>query len=186
LCIEPLIQAITKECGEFGAQIGPTGEQLQLAIQAYANDAIFISDNRNRVTKMLEVLKDFVDWSKMEVNVKKCATASYLKDMDRHRCILASNLNFKGQPISNLMLAQSLKYLGTAIAPRRTVRLEATEVNAHWYNPFNQKKLSGHVLMGVSCSVCLEDLKQLIVRSDKREDLMVALAWAGAERTRLE
>jgi hypothetical protein len=76
---------------------------------------------------MLEVLEDFVDWPKMEVNVKKCAAASYLKDTNRHRCSLAANLNFKGQPIPNLTLAQSLKYLGTAIAPRRTVRLEATE-----------------------------------------------------------
>jgi hypothetical protein len=79
------------------------------------------------VKKMLEILEDFVDWSRMEVNVKKCATASYLKDMNRHRCSLAANLNFKGQQIPNLMLAQSLKYLGTAIAPRRTVKLEAAE-----------------------------------------------------------
>jgi hypothetical protein len=76
---------------------------------------------------MNKILEDFVDWSRMEVNVKKCATASYLKDMNRHRCSLAANLNFKGQPIPNLMLAQSLKHLDTAIAPGRTVRLEATE-----------------------------------------------------------
>jgi hypothetical protein len=54
---------------------------------------------------MLEVLADFVDWSKMEVNVKKCTTASYLKDMNRQRCSLAANLSFKGQPIPNLTLA---------------------------------------------------------------------------------
>jgi hypothetical protein len=84
LCIEPLLQAITKECGQSGAQIGPTDEQVQLAVQTYADDVIFISDNPNRVTKMLEVLEDFVDWSKMEVNVKKCATASYLNNMNRH------------------------------------------------------------------------------------------------------
>jgi hypothetical protein len=76
---------------------------------------------------MFEVFEDFVNWSKMEVNVKKCATASYLKDMNRQRFSLAENLNFKGQPIPNLTLAQSPKYLGTAIAPRRTVTLEATE-----------------------------------------------------------
>jgi hypothetical protein len=118
LCIEPLLQAITKE---FGEQIGPTDEQVQLAVRAYPDDVIFISDNPNGVTKTLEVLEDFVDWSKMEVNVKECATASCLKDMNRHR------YNSKGQPIPNLTLAQSLKYLGTAIAPRRTVRFGATE-----------------------------------------------------------
>jgi hypothetical protein len=127
LCIEPLLQAITKECGEFVAQIGPTDEQVQLAVQTYADDVVFISDNPNGVMKMLEVLEDFVDWSRMEVNVKKYATISYLKDMNRHICSLAANLNFKGQPIPNLTLAQSLKYLGTAVAPRRTVRLEVAE-----------------------------------------------------------
>jgi hypothetical protein len=59
LCIEPLLQAITKECGEFGAQIDPTDEQVQLAVQAYADEVIFISKKPNGVTKMLEVLEDF-------------------------------------------------------------------------------------------------------------------------------
>jgi hypothetical protein len=86
LWIEPFLQVITKECGEFGAQIDSTDEQVQLAVQVYADDVIFISDNPDGVTKMLEVLEDFVDWSKMEVNVKKCATTSYLKDMNIHRC----------------------------------------------------------------------------------------------------
>jgi hypothetical protein len=36
---------------------------------------------------MLEVLEDFVDWSKMEVNGKKYVTASYLNDMNRHKYI---------------------------------------------------------------------------------------------------
>jgi hypothetical protein len=54
----------------------------------------------------------------MEVNVKKCETASYLNDVDRHRCSLAENLKFKNQAIPNLTLAQSLKYLGTAVASR--------------------------------------------------------------------
>jgi hypothetical protein len=40
---------------------------------------------------------------------------------------MSTNLNFKGQQIPNVTLAQSLKYLGTAIAPRRTVKLEAAE-----------------------------------------------------------
>jgi hypothetical protein len=78
---------------------------------------------------MLQVLEDFVDWSKMEVNVKKCAPASYLKDMNRHRCSMALNMEFKGRPIPNLTLAQSLKYLGTPVAPRTTVKLEAAGAN---------------------------------------------------------
>jgi hypothetical protein len=110
LCIEPLLQTITKEWGEVGEQIGPADEEIKLAVQADADDVIFISDSAEGVKQMLEVLEDFIDWSRMEVNVKKCVIVSYLKDMNRHRCSLAANLNFKGQQIPNLTLAQSLKY----------------------------------------------------------------------------
>jgi ribosome biogenesis protein Nip4 len=88
---------------------------------------IFIFREANGVRAMLENLENFVDWSRMEVNVKKCATASYLRDANRHRCSLAENLMFKGQQIPNLTLAQSLKYLGTAVSARRTVKLETAE-----------------------------------------------------------
>jgi hypothetical protein len=54
----------------------------------------------------------------VEVNMKKCETASYLNDVHRHRSSLIGNLKFKNQAISNLILAQALKYLGTAVAPR--------------------------------------------------------------------
>jgi hypothetical protein len=88
LCIEPFLQAITEECGKFGVQIGAAEENLQLAVQPYADDVIFISDSPEGVKKMLEVLEDFVDWSRMGVNVKKCATVSSLKDWNRHRSAL--------------------------------------------------------------------------------------------------
>jgi hypothetical protein len=127
LCLEPLLQAVTRECQDEGAPVGPAEDMIRIPIQAYADDVIFISKSPDGITKMLKVLEEFVHWSKMTVNVEKCATASYMRDRNRHRCSLAENLQFKGQPIPNLTLAQSLKYLGTAVAPRRTVKLEATE-----------------------------------------------------------
>jgi hypothetical protein len=33
LCIEPLLQVITKECGDVGVQIGRAGDQVQLAVR---------------------------------------------------------------------------------------------------------------------------------------------------------
>jgi hypothetical protein len=127
LCLEPLLQAVTSECGHLGALTGSAEDKIRLTVQAYADDVIFISNSPEGVEQMLQVLEEFVDWSRMEVNVKKCATASYLRDMNRHRCSLTRSLNFKGQQIPNLTLAQSLKYLGTAVAPRRTVKLEAAK-----------------------------------------------------------
>jgi hypothetical protein len=63
----------------------------------------------------------------MEVNVNKCATASYMLDADRHRCTLAENLAFKGETIPSLTLAGSLTHLGTAIAARRRLKISAAE-----------------------------------------------------------
>jgi hypothetical protein len=54
---------------------------------------------------MLGVLKQFVDWSKMEINVKKCLIASYLVDGNRDDCSLRESLMFKNQAIPNPTLA---------------------------------------------------------------------------------
>jgi hypothetical protein len=66
----------------------------------------------------------------MEANVKKYATASYLNDVYEHRCNLSENWKLTNQAIPNLTLAQSLKYLGTAVAPRRRVKLGAVEASS--------------------------------------------------------
>jgi hypothetical protein len=75
--------------------------------------------------QMLNKVENFTQWAHMEVNVKKCNTSSYLIDEDRHRRGLATPLKLNGQDIPNLTLGQSMKYLGTAVAARRTVKLEA-------------------------------------------------------------
>jgi hypothetical protein len=127
LCLEPLLQAVSRECAGVGTFVGSDENRIEFLVQAYADDVIFISKTADGIKAMLGVLQRFVDWSKMEVNAKKCATASYMIDGNHHRSSLAENLKFKNQDITNLTLAQSLKYLGTAVAPRRGVKLEAIE-----------------------------------------------------------
>jgi hypothetical protein len=125
--LEPLLQAVPKTCEGCGAFVGSAEDRIEFTVQAYADDIIFISKEANGVRRMLEMLERFVNWSRMEVNVKKCATASYLNDIHRYHCSLAENMKFKNQDIPNLTLAQSLKYLGTAVAPKRRAKLEAIE-----------------------------------------------------------
>jgi hypothetical protein len=114
---------------DLGAFIGPdeAEERIGFSVQAYADDVIFISRTVRGMTHMLNKFEEFTKWAKMEVNVKKCATASYLIDGNRHRCCLAENLTLNGSPIPNLTLTESLRYLGTTVAARRTVKLEATK-----------------------------------------------------------
>jgi hypothetical protein len=124
LCLEPLLRAVENKCTECGAFVGQAEARVGFAVQAYADDVIFISREKKGIKAILGILEQFVDWSRMEVTVKKCSTASYLVDANRYRCSLARSLKFKGQEVPNLTLAQSLKYLGTAVTARRNVKLE--------------------------------------------------------------
>jgi hypothetical protein len=127
LCLAPLIQLIkrgNKGCGAF-VTINENGKRENL-IQAYADDVALISEKPEGIEKMLSSLEIFTRWSKMEVNVKKCSTASYLLNEQQHRYSLSYNLKFNNKDIPNLTLKQSLKYLDIAVTARRNVKLQTT------------------------------------------------------------
>jgi hypothetical protein len=129
LAVQSLSRAPTP-AGEEEAQrnggICTSGRQKgEFNVQAYADNTIFISERPGPVQEIMSTLDAYVRWAQMEVNVAKCATASYLINGNNHRCTLDHELIFRGQGIPNLTMTQSLKYLGTAISARRKVRLEA-------------------------------------------------------------
>jgi hypothetical protein len=127
LRIEPLLQGVERANRRRGACVEVGEDRIEFATQVYADDVVFVSQQPEGIVDMLRTLEDFTRWSRMEVNVAKCATASYMIDTHRHRCTLATNLMLGGQQIPKVTMAQSLKYLGTAISARRTVKLEAAE-----------------------------------------------------------
>jgi hypothetical protein len=129
LCLEPLLQTVGTNLQNLGASVGPeeAEDRVKFTVQSYADDVIFISRTAEGMRLMLRKLEEFARWSRMDVNVKKCATASYLLDKNRHRCSLSENLTLNDAPIPNLTLAESLKYLGTTVAARRTVKLKSVK-----------------------------------------------------------
>jgi hypothetical protein len=81
LCLEPLLQLLGSGNKDDGAFVGKDREKaIEVSHQAYADDIALISERPEGIQRMLESLGHFVKWSKMQVNVKKCATASYLID----------------------------------------------------------------------------------------------------------
>jgi hypothetical protein len=68
----------------------------------------------------------------MKVNVKKCATATYLMNSDRHHRSLGENLKLNGSSIPNVSLAKSLKY-----------RVSTKRVGIERLRPFQNKGLEG-------------------------------------------
>jgi hypothetical protein len=76
LYLESLPQAAEAKCGKCGTFVGRAEENISCTVQAYTDDGILISREPKGIRAMLEVLEHFVNWSQMEVNVKKYATAS--------------------------------------------------------------------------------------------------------------
>jgi hypothetical protein len=125
LCLEPRLQLVKKRHSGRGAFVQVGDERVEFNVQAYADDVVFVSERPGSVQEMLSTLDAYVRWARMEVTIAKCATTLSLIDGNNHRCTLDQEFIFRGQGIPNLTMAQSLKYLGTAISARRKVRLEA-------------------------------------------------------------
>jgi hypothetical protein len=130
LCLEPRLQTVGTNLKDLGVFIRPdeANDRIGFPLQVDADDVILISRTALGMKLMLNKLEEFTRWVTMDVNVKKCVTASSLIDSNGNRCRLAENLMFDGSRIPSLTLAESLRYLGTTVAARRTIKLEATEM----------------------------------------------------------
>jgi hypothetical protein len=86
-----LLPTTRKNLKDLGAFAGPEEieDRLGFTVQAYADDIIFISRTTQGMKLMLSKVEEFTRWAKMEINIKKSATASYLMDSNRYRCSLA-------------------------------------------------------------------------------------------------
>jgi hypothetical protein len=57
LCLELLLQGVTSQCQRYGAFVGWVDSRIGFAVQAYADDAIFMSKEAEGVRMMLGVLE---------------------------------------------------------------------------------------------------------------------------------
>jgi hypothetical protein len=113
LCLKSVFSAVEENLGQRGAFVGSseTEETTGFAVQASADDVVFISRSAWDMSMMPAKQEEFERWSGLEVNVGKCATASYRFGDNGHRCSQKIPLQLRGQFIPNLTLSQSLKYL---------------------------------------------------------------------------
>jgi hypothetical protein len=72
---------------------------------------------------MLKKLEELTRWAKILVNLKKCGTASYPIDSNRHRRCLAESHTLNGSSIPHLTSVESLRYRGTTV--------ESSQVGIH-------------------------------------------------------
>jgi hypothetical protein len=148
LCIEPLIQSIKLINKGMGAYVDTCeNKRIENLIQEYADDIALISEKPDGIQAMLRTLEVFTKWAKMEINVSKYTTASYLFDQQHHRCSLTECFKLNNQDILNLTLLQSMKYLGTAVAARKNVKLHATSYKFHEMKSLVHKILNSPLLV---------------------------------------
>jgi hypothetical protein len=107
-----------------GSYVRTLQDVIRFAIQAYADDVVFISESSNGIVQMLQILEYFAEWSRMEVNVEKCAIASYVYDEDRRRIFLDRCFTLREQEIPNMTTADSMRYLEAPISARRIIKFK--------------------------------------------------------------
>jgi hypothetical protein len=98
---------------------------VKTTVQAYADDVIFVSESEDGINQMLQILHQFVEWSGMEINVSKCATASYRYDKKKRYIYLDGSFQFRREAVPNLTTAESMRCLSAPIAAGKTVKLES-------------------------------------------------------------
>jgi hypothetical protein len=128
LCGEPLLKAIRKNEAVHGAYVEVLEGKVKFDVQAHADDVGFISESQDGIKHMLEILEEYTQWSKMEINLEKCAIASYFYDEDKRLTYSDNNVRFRGEAIPNLTTAESMRHLGAPITARRTVKLKTVKL----------------------------------------------------------
>jgi hypothetical protein len=146
LCIEPLLQTIKRRHEGRGYPVNLDGTTSRFVVQAYADDIVFMSDRKEGIKDMLLTLEEFTSWARMEVNHKKCETASYILDRDGHRRSFRQGVAYKGEEIPNLTFTQSVKYLGVAVASRRNTKQQTTNTKLAEMRQLLEKIMSSHLL----------------------------------------
>jgi hypothetical protein len=145
--VEPLFQATKKNDEIHGAYVEAQGGRIKFDVQGYADNMIFISESEDGISQMLQILDQYTQWSKLEFNISKCATASCIYDEKRRWTYLDQCHMFRGEEIPNLTTAESMIYLGAPIAARKTVKLKSVKFKLEEMDILLGKIMSSPLLM---------------------------------------
>jgi hypothetical protein len=85
VCLESLLRVMKRDENIYRAYVPILEAFVMFIFQVYADDVLFISENRDGIFQMSQIPQSFVHWSRMEVKVGKCATASYVLDNERRQ-----------------------------------------------------------------------------------------------------
>ena len=118
LCIEGLLEKLVRQ-KEDGVKIG----DAVVAVQAYADDLILISDTEEGLRNLATTLERFCLATRLDINVNKCKTLSYI--VTPHTRVTADvTFKLRGQPVPTMSLMDYIEYLGCPIAVTKEAKME--------------------------------------------------------------
>ena len=120
-CLNPLLTALERH-GQGYTIINKINEEVNVTVQAYADDVILFSDSREGMNRNIEIVEQFIRYAKLEVNCNKCHTMSYVINNNNKRDYDNSPFTLMGEKIHSTTLAESITYLGTTTAATNRVR----------------------------------------------------------------
>ena len=123
-CINPLLDAI-EQYGEgyrIGNENGDNGnEPIMIKVQAYADDVILFAESKEGMRMNLDIVQRFVNYTKLQINTKKCHSISYVYE-NRRRFYDDEPFHIGEDAIPNSTLNESVEYLGVGTATSHRIR----------------------------------------------------------------
>ena len=121
LSLNPLLEALNKH-GK-GYVVGDSS----VTVQAYADDVILFAETRSGMIRNLQIVEQYLGYSKLEVNSSKCHSVSYILNEENHRDFDKTPFTICGDEIKMSTLAEGIKYLGVTTAATNSIRVHGTE-----------------------------------------------------------
>jgi hypothetical protein len=117
MCIDPLLRRLHFFKKELDYGFGHDNTEHFNAVQAYADDALLFSNSRENLDRILEIVYDFFDLTKIYLNAKICAAFEYWKaDGEYVEPVRISDVGTKGSyPLSCVNGDDTFKYLSISL-----------------------------------------------------------------------
>jgi hypothetical protein len=126
LAIDPLLKSVeTLHQGDgYKMQVG--NQLLSTIIQAYADDILLFSENKEGMDSILETVGQFCKYANIQLNPKKCKSF-YKCGRDDDEGIAPERITIDGEELEYVKIDEVIEYLGTPIGARKNAKLNFAE-----------------------------------------------------------
>ena len=120
ISIEPLIQRLNRAAEQDGYHVADEA----VAVLAYADDVMIISDTEEGLNNLIAIVEQFCEYAHLTINPKKCRSLSYIVER-RRRSTASTTFRITNEPIPAVTMAGTCEYLGAAIGVVGAKRMRA-------------------------------------------------------------